>query len=92
MANSPLVPRTRNRPSSPALERLPLLGALEQLLVGLARPLRVRFVDVVAGVRQQLDVCLASDLVTAEAHDHPVARIFDEAIAFHRADYADSAR
>ena len=68
------------------------LGAREQLLVGLARPLGMRFVDVVAGVRQQLDLGLASDLVAAEAHDDPIAWLFRGAIAFHGIDYAGSAR
>ena len=69
-----------------------LFGAREQLLVGLVRPLGMRFVDVVAGVRQQLDVDLTSDLVSAEAHDHPVARLVREAIAFHGVNYPSSSR
>jgi hypothetical protein len=69
-----------------------LLGAREQLLVGLVGPLGMRFVDVITGVRQQLDVGLTSDLVATEAGDHPLAGLSRGAFAFHKADYPSSAR
>ena len=60
------------------------LDASEQLLVGLTRSVRVRFIDVIAGVREQFDVGLTSELEAAEARDHPVTRLSRRTIVFHR--------